>query len=290
MSRELIHLRGASTDLVLDADAAAILHGGPPLGDGVEVLAAALDRPTVHGAADVLAPISVVPEHGSGFPGRPGLHGRGPAGAGWAPRMRTSQVDHDEHSIVVTAVDDRTHIELATTIRLDGPLSLRHVLTNRGDRRYAVERLAVTLPLPDRASGLIRFDGRWAREYAMTRVPWESGTHVAENRRGRTSHEHPPFVAVTTPGAGEWSGEVWAAHLAWSGNHDWFADRLADGRRYLQLGELLHPGEVVLEPGERYRTPEVIAVHGRGLTSVAREYHQMFRSRPTHPARISTTE
>ena len=53
-------------------------------------------------------------------------------------------------------------------------------------------------------------------------------------------------------GFDEWSGEVWGAHLAWSGNHTMLAERLADGRRYLQGGELLHPGEVVIEPGQTY--------------------------------------
>ena len=76
-----------------------------------------------------------------------------------------------------------------------------------------------------------------------------------ENRRGRTSHEHVPLLFACERGAGEWDGEVWGAHLAFSGNHRVLAERLADGRRYLQLGELLHPGEVVLPAGERYRRP-----------------------------------
>ncbi len=74
--------------------------------------------------------------------------------------------------------------------------------------------------------------------------------------RGRTSHEHVPLVFAGPSGFGEWTGEVYGVHLAWSGNHTMLAERLADGRRYVQAGELLHPGEVVLEPGESYRTPD----------------------------------
>ncbi len=109
-------------------------------------------------------------------------------------------------------------------------------------------------------------------------------SHV-ENRRGRTSHEHPPLLFAGTPGYGEWHGQVWGAHLAWSGNHGLMAERLPDGRRYLQLGELLHPGEMSLEPGETYRTPEVVAVHGDdGLTAATQQFHRHLRARASHPA------
>ena len=52
-----------------------------------------------------------------------------------------------------------------------------------------------------------------------------------------------------TRGFDEWGGEVWGVHVAWSGNHTMFAERLPDGRRYLQGGELLHPGEIVARTG-----------------------------------------
>lgn len=75
-------------------------------------------------------------------------------------------------------------------------------------------------------------------------------------------------------------------HLAWSGNHSWFGDRLADGRRYLQLGELLHPGEIALEPGERHRTPDVVAVWSdAGLTPATQRFHRRLRQRAAHPTR-----
>lgn len=77
---------------------------------------------------------------------------------------------------------------------------------------------------------------------------------------------------------------MWGAHLAWSGNQALVADRLADGRRYIQLGELLHPGELTLEPGASYRSPEVVAVHsGAGLTAATQQFHRHLRARPTHP-------
>jgi alpha-galactosidase len=84
---------------------------------------------------------------------------------------------------------------------------------------------------------------------------------------------------------------VWGAHLAWSGNHALLAERLDDGRRYVQLGELLHPGEVVLEPGESYGTPWVLGVYADGgLTPATWGFHRALRTRaiaPTTPRPVT---
>jgi alpha-galactosidase len=79
--------------------------------------------------------------------------------------------------------------------------------------------------------------------------------------------------------ATEWYGEVWGAHLAWSGNHVLLAEVLADSRKYLQLGELLMAGEICLEPGGSYSTPEVIATYSQnGLTPASLNFHRNVRA------------
>ena len=286
---DLIHLRGPGTDVVVDLShgAPVIVHWGAPLGDGSAgaSIAAALDRPLVPGSPDVVAPISVVPEHGSGFPGRPGLLGRRSNGAGWAPRFRPAGHTLDGNRLSAAARDDVAGLALTTTIELGHALTVRVELSNTSEReRYLLDGLSVTLPVPQRAAELITFTGRWAREFQPVRTPWTQGAWTVENRRGRPSHEHPPLLFAGTAGFGEWAGGVWGAHLAWSGNHALVADRLADGRRYIQLGELLHPGELTLEPGASYRSPEVVAVHsGAGLTAATQQFHRYLRARPTHP-------
>jgi alpha-galactosidase len=185
----------------------------------------------------------------------------------------------------VVARDDVADLTLTTSISLGEALTVQVELTNTSPtERYLLDGLSVTLPVPERAGELATFTGRWTRELHPVRVAWPHGAHSAENRRGRTSHEHPPLLFAGTPGFGEWSGEVWGAHLAWSGNHTLLAERLPDGRRYLQLGELLHPGELTVEAGGSYRTPEVIAVHGTaGLTAATQQFHRHLRARPSHP-------
>jgi alpha-galactosidase len=288
----MIHLRGSTADVVLDVDAGVpvVVHWGAPLGDvGLDAMQAALERPVTHGVLDVVAPVGLVPEHGAGFPGSPGLQGHRRRGTAWSPRFGDAAVEHLPAAggygvgVRVTAVDPVAELQLETTLHLDDVVRVRVAVTNLGESRYLLDHLSVTLPLPSHAAELTTFTGRWTRELHAQRAPWPTGTTVIENRRGRTSHEHVPLLVAMANGAGEWHGDTWAVHLAWSGNHRVLAERLPDGRRYVQLGELLHPGEVVLQPGERYETPEVVATYGQGLTPVGWGFHRSLRARPTHP-------
>ena len=286
----MIHLRSADTDVVVDVSVGApvIVHWGAPLAGPVDgdQIAAALSRPLVNAAPDVVAPVSVVPEHGSGFPGRPGLAGCRPDGRDWAPRFAAAGHRVVDSRLIVEARDEVAQLGLTTTLLLDHALSVQVELTNLSrSEPYLLHGLSVTLPLPEHAAELVTLSGRWGREFQTLRRAWPQGAHLAENRRGRTSHEHPPLLFAGAVGFGEQTGRVWGAHLAWSGNHALLAERLPDGHRYLQLGELLHPGEIVLAPGESYRTPEVVAVHsGAGLSAASRQFHRRLRSRPKHPS------
>jgi alpha-galactosidase len=284
---DLVRLVGGSVEVVVDVATGCptIVHWGAPLGAGADAgsLATALGRPQVAGAG-VVAPIGVVPLHADGFAGHPGLAGRRAGGRGWSPRLQPAGHRLDGATLSVTSRDDVADIELRTVVELDDVLSVQLTITNVGERRYSLDALTATLPLPDAADELLTFDGRWAREFHPERIAWARGAWRSENRRGRTSHEHVPLVFAGCEGFGEWSGEVWGVHVAWSGNHTMLAERLADGRRYVQVGELLHPGEIVLEAGESYTTPRVLGVYSAsGLTPATWGFHRAARRSPAHP-------
>ena len=187
-------------------------------------------------------------------------------------------------ALTVESLDEVAGLALTTEISVGDVIRVRVTIGNVGERRYSLDALTVSLPLPDSADELLGFEGRWAREFQPRRTPWSHGAVVSEHVRGRTSHEHVPLLFAGRSGFGEWDGDVHGVHLAWSGNHTMLAERLADGRRYLQAGELLHPGEVVLERGESYTTPDVVGVYSSdGLTPATWGFHRAVRSSPSHP-------
>jgi alpha-galactosidase len=284
----VIHLRGAGADVVIDESSGVpvIVHWGAPLGDiDPASIGPALARSQVAGALDVLAPVSLVPEHGAGFQGRPGIGGHRQGGTAWAPRFVPHSARVIGSGCEIVAVDEVAQLRLVCTITLDDLLAVQVSLINEGGNRYLLDSLTSTVPLPAHASQLLTFDGRWTREFQPVRRDWASGVWLSENRAGRTSHEHIPLLFAGPPGFGEWHGEVWGVHVAWSGNHTVAAECMPDGRRYVQGGELLHPGEVCLEPGERYDAPRMLGVYsGGGLTPASWAFHRSLRNLPVHPS------
>ncbi|MFM9037545.1 MAG: alpha-galactosidase [Actinomycetota bacterium] len=302
MHRLIEHLRSDTVSVVVDVAGGVpvIEHWGPPL-DGVPDVWP--NTPRTFGNIDVLAPISIVPMHGDGFPGRPGLQVHRRGGRHWSPRYRLAGHDRlptaDGEALVVRAVDEvsQSVIESRLEIRSDGVLLVSADFRNESDAPVMLNAFTITLPVSRHAVELGVFEGRWARELQLQRFTWPYGAWTSENRVGRTSHEHPPYVFAMENGVGEWNGRAWGVHAAWSGNHVMFAELLPDGRRYVQAGELFHPGEMCVYSGETLSAVELIAVHsGEGLNGVSRAFHREARRRlpgnvrRTRPVHLNTWE
>jgi alpha-galactosidase len=270
-----------------------LLHWGDALGDDPSLPAVTAVAEVASVPASVTWPIGmpVVPAAALGFDGRPGLEGARPDGTDFAPIFSALSYQFTEQQDGTCGLEVHCFDELAS-LALDISISVGHVvevaveLTNHGATHYQLNALRITLPVADHAVEILRLTGHWIREFDLERVPWPAGAITIENRRGRTSHESSPTIFMGSAGWGEWHGQVWGAHLAWSGNHQILAERLSDGRRYLQLSELLLPGEIRLEPGESYRSPSVLAVYGpNGLTPATWGFHRSVRARSIHPHR-----
>src|SRR4029077_6731574 len=119
---------------------------------------------------------------------------------------------------------------------------------------YTLDGFMLSLPVPRRAAELLDFAGRHLRERAPQRRPFALGTLVRDNRRGRTGPDATTLLVAGPPGFDFATGEVWALHTAWSGNHRSIAERTPNGHAVLSGGELLLPGEIVLAAGGSYTT------------------------------------
>ena len=280
----MVHLVHDRVSVVIDVSGGvpSIAHWGARL-DAPEAqrLAAMTSRPTTHGSLDVVPALHIVPQHSLGSQARPGVQGHRPGGRDWSPRFTTCEVETTSRSVTTRSHDEVARLRLDTQMVLDesGALCVSATLTNEGDSRFLLDALTVSLPVPSTARDLTTYSGRWSRESATHRQTIDHGAWTVENRTGRTSHEYPPTLWWSTTNAREWSGEVWGMHLAWSGNHAMLAEVMPDGRRYAQLGELLMPGEVCLDPGASYSTPVIVGAYGAdGFTSASWVMHRHART------------
>jgi alpha-galactosidase len=290
MPAELVHLSEPTVSVLIDVSIGVpmIVHWGAPIGARVVAadVVALRESPILHGGLDVVAPLTLVPEHGSAFPGRPGLEGRRLDGSGWAPRF--SYVSHVlvGNSLVCEAADVHAGLRMVSHIELhkSGVVTVGASVTNVGADRYDLDSLLLSLPVPGEAREMLTFGGRWSSEFRIERAPINLGVHSVENRSGRTSHGRVPFAIVGPTNFTESSKEVWAAHVGWSGNSVVQIEAGIDGRRRIASGELLLPGEIVLQPGESYATPTIYGAYSpSGTNGLSHAFHTFLRGRNGHP-------
>lgn len=241
--------------------------------------------------------VAIQPEQWTGWMGRPGLRGSR-LGQAWSPQFKVYDitVDGTPHEggvlevgksvLRVNSLDEVAELALSHTVEMlhGGAVRTRATVTNLGSTPYQLDGLDVALPVPPIAEEILDFGGRWARERLPQRSDFTVGTHLRENRKGRTGADAAYVLHAGTPGFGFGTGEVWAVHTAWSGNHIHYAEKLSSGERVIGGGELILPGEVVLQTDESYESPWVYGSWGDGLDTVARRFHEYLRSRATHPA------
>jgi alpha-galactosidase len=245
-------------------------------------------------------PCSLLPEHGQGWFGRPGLAGHRPDGRDWSPLFRPVVCRQDERQVRVEAADTVAGLGLVTEIEAGtgGVIRVRHTLTNLGREPYVMDSLEVVFPLPGAVREVLDFTGRQTAERMPQRHQVGDGLWLREGRRGHTGHDSATLVVAGEPGFGFGHGDVFGVHVAWSGNTVHRVERLPssvlqaddDKRQVVQGlttiggGELLLPGEITLAEGETYATPWVYLAAGRaGLDSLAAQFHRYLRSLPAHP-------
>ena len=239
-------------------------------------------RPLPPNTLDGDPALSVLPTHGFGWFAQPALQGSRPEGAGWSQQFELVEADGTDTTLRLLLHDTVAGLAVTLHYAIDANsdvLTTSAEIENLGATPFRLDWLAAaTVPLPPEADHVIGFAGRWTLEFQQSRERLGVATWRRDSRRGRNSHDTFPGVIVGSSLSDD-DGAVWGAHLAWSGNHTLLIEPLTDGRRQLQMGEWLAPGEVVLHAGERYRTPDAhLSFSAAGLNGMSGNFHRFVRS------------
>ncbi|MGF1696805.1 alpha-galactosidase [Vibrio lamellibrachiae] len=273
-----------STILINLLPSPAIIYWGEKLEllshQQIESFLSLTDRGLMQARIDEDIPITLCPELGRANFGSLGIEAHRD-GQAWSPQLDYHSHQQTGQTLVIECRDELASLNVSIEMTLDevsNVLSKRMSVTNIHQDFLSLNQFTLTLPLPYQANEVLSFHGRWSRELQSQRTALHHGQFTQENRRGRTSHEYFPGCLIGEESFSEQQGQVWGFHLAWSGNHRWKAEVKSDGRRLMQAGELLLPGEVQLNQNERYQTPTLYASYSsRGINGLRKHFHRFIR-------------
>jgi alpha-galactosidase len=298
----VLALHAAGVSLVVDASPRVprVLHWGASLEALDDADIAALrdtaEPAVLNNSPDVPRVFSLWPTEFEGWLGTQAQAGHA-AGTATTPRPELVDTEFEDQGVgggrmVFHLTDAVTSTRSCLVLDLDpyGVLAVDMSIEcdNSKDVPYTLGGLRAFMPIPERATEVLDFAGKWCRERSPQHGAMRFGSHVRRAHRGKPGHDAPYFVVAGTPDLAFRRGEAWAAHLAWSGDTEYVVERLPEGAGVLSsvlgVGEDLRSGEIILGNGDRYEAPTALFVWSdHGLDGLAERVHDRLRARPHHP-------
>ena len=137
--------------------------------------------------------------------------------------------------------------------------------------------LSSSAPVHGSGYDVIHLKGAWARERHVMRQTQGEGEYRIFSQRGASGHEANPFLALCEKSATEFSGEVWAVSLVYSGSFEALSYVNNTENSRLSIG--LNPDVFTwkLEPGETFVSPEAAMVYSPdGLNGMSHAFHRLY--------------
>ncbi|WP_026767243.1 alpha-galactosidase [Selenomonas ruminantium] len=171
-------------------------------------------------------------------------------------------------------------VELLYTLLNDSAMLTRSAkISNCGKEALDLTGAAsFALDFADHDFDRLSLYGGHAAERSLERVSLMRGVQETGSRRGASSHQQSPFLALARKDAGETSGEVYGFSLIWSGEASFVTEVEQFGTTRVIGG--INPFEFKwhLGAGESFQTPEAMLVYSdKGLNGMSQTFHQTVR-------------
>ncbi len=277
-------LDGVDHCRVLDRAFSPTLAGAPK---GVSLDTLPQEYPT-HGSSDFRQPALEVfqPTDGSRIVSLRYAGHRIEAGKPALDGLPSTHIESSDAADTLTiTLEDKLiglRVELLYTVFNDHPVITRSArIVNAGTAPLEIRRaLSASVDFDTDVAGheFIQLSGAWARERDAHFSKLRPGVQAVDSRRGTSSHQHSPFIALAERGADEEHGEVRAFNLVYSGNFLAQAELDQFACTRAQIG--INPFDFAwrLAPGDAFQTPEAVLVYSAdGLGGMSRALHRFYR-------------
>ncbi len=191
-------------------------------------------------------------------------------------------------TLAVTLVDDlhKMRVVLYYTVFEDLPVILRHSeIFNDGEKPFTIDRAySFSIDMPDKNWETISLPGAHLRERFMERTKLSHGVFTIESKRGVSSGQMNPFMALVRKNTDENSGEAYGFNFIYSG--DFVFKAQVEQNEEVRIVGGLHDYDFSWElaPNEKFTTPEMVMVYSaEGLGGMSRAFHDLYREHLINP-------
>jgi len=191
------------------------------------------------------------------------------------PHARESQA-HSE-TLIITLYDDMAKVQLNLyyTIFADSAVIVRSVsVKNKGNQTIQIQRLlSASIDTPYDHQQLTTFHGTHQKEFQLDRAEIDHGTFKIGCTRGASGPQYPPYVALSQD-ATEFTGDVHALSLIYSGNHEISIERDQYDQLRLQIGLNSDTSTWNLAPGDSFQSPQALLNYSSdGFNGNSQNFH-----------------
>ncbi|MCH4889655.1 alpha-galactosidase [Acidaminobacter sp. JC074] len=152
-------------------------------------------------------------------------------------------------------------------------------IINQTDKKLTINKaLSASIDFADSDFDMLQLSGAWARERHLIKRDIRSGTSMVDSKRGNSSHQQNPAVAIIRKDCHEDYGQAYGMSLIYSGNFSCVTD-VNDYNR-LRVGFGINPFHFLwdLKPGESFETPELVMTYSsQGLNKMSQNFHAFIK-------------
>lgn len=194
-----------------------------------------------------------------------------------------AEADEDTETLELALRDPATGcgVKLYYTVFPKEDVISRYAVIENGSGGDAVieKSMSLLLDLPSCEYDMISLYGGHNNERHYQRRPLFHGNQSIGSRRGASSHQFNPFIALCDHQATETAGEVYGFNFVYSGNFlsEVEVDQLCGTRVQIGLGS--ENFSWLLKNGESFTTPEAVMTYSAaGIGQMSRNFHAFIRN------------
>lgn len=186
-------------------------------------------------------------------------------------------------TLVVTLKDGLHGVkaQLYYTVFEDLPVILRHAeLINESEKAFTLDRAySFCVDMPDKEWVAVTLPGAHLRERFMEKTSLSHGVFSVDSKRGVSSGQMNPFMAIMRKNADERQGETYGYNLVYSGDFVFKAQIEQNDDLRIVGGINDYDFAWELQPKEKFVTPEVVMTYSdKGLGGMSRAFHDLYRN------------